>query len=290
MRTWKVKVAGTDPVEDAKRICRLLIGCTSLGLRLRLDANQAWNVAQAGVFCVHLRQQWLASRATDRAADCEADREADWPPDALEFCEEPLGPSLETSLPGLHAAYGLRHALDESVLPAAVQLVSPTRLRAASQGASEEGHEEGARDDVHGGGGGGEALEALRSRLSHVSCAAIVLKPTILGGMEVSARLAAEASAVGKCVVLTSAFESGVALAHVAMLAAVVGGASTAHGLSTFERLQSDVLHPSFEAAVIGDLVDVSKLQAALDATADALHSRTDLEALDEGSHASLHV
>ena len=290
MRTWKVKVGGTDPVEDAKRICQLLIGCTSLGLRLRLDANQAWNVAQAGVFCVHLRQQWLASRATDRAADCEADREADWPPDALEFCEEPLGPSLEASLPGLHAAYGLRHALDESVLPAAVQLVSPTRLRAASQGASEEGHEEGARDDVHGGGGGGEALEALRSRLSHVSCAAIVLKPTILGGMEVSARLAAEASALGKGVVLTSAFESGVALAHVAMLAAVVGGASTAHGLSTFERLQSDVLHPSFAAAVIGDLVDVSKLQAALDATADALHSRTDLEALDEGSHASRNV
>ena len=289
MRTWKVKVGGTDPVEDAKRICQLLIGCTSLGLRLRLDANQAWNVAQAGVFCVHLRQQWLARRATDRAADCEADREADWPPDALEFCEEPLGPSLEASLPGLHAAYGLRHALDESVLPAAVQLVSPTRPRAASQGASEEDHEEDARDDTRGGGGGG-ALEALRSRLSHVSCAAIVLKPTILGGMEVSARLAAEASALGKGVVLTSAFESGVALAHVAMLAAVVGGASTAHGLSTFERLQSDVLHPSFAAAVIGDLVDVSKLQAALDATADALHSRTDLEALDEGSHASRNV
>ena len=280
MRTWKVKVGGADPVDDAKRICRLLIGCTSLGLRLRLDANQAWNVAQAGVFCVHLRQQWLASRAADRAAD----READWPPEALEFCEEPLGPSLEASLPGLQAAYGLRHALDESVLPVAVQLVSsPTRLQAPSQSASEEDHEVDARDDARRGGG---ALEALRSRLSHVSCAAIVLKPTILGGMEVSARLAAEASAAGKGVVLTSAFESGVALAHVAMLAAVVGGASTAHGLSTFERLQSDVLHPSFAAAVIGDLVDVSKLQAALDATADALHSRTDLEALDEGANA----
>ena len=71
---------------------------------------------------------------------------------------------------------------------------------------------------------------------------------------------------------LTSAFESGVAHAHVALLAAAIGGASVAHGLSTYERLGSDVLRPPFAACVVrGDLVDVAQLSAALDATADAL-------------------
>ena len=87
-----------------------------------------------------------------------------------------------------------------------------------------------------------------------------------------TARLAAEAERAGVCAVLTSAFESGVAHAHFACLASVIGGPSVAHGLSTYERLAGDVLDPPFAQAVVGcgDLVDVARAQAALDATADA--------------------
>ena len=55
------------------------------------------------------------------------------------------------------------------------------------------------------------------------------------------------------------------------MLASVLGGPSIAHGLSTYERLQGDTLSPTFAEAVDGDLVDVPRLQAALDATAQGL-------------------
>ena len=49
---------------------------------------------------------------------------------------------------------------------------------------------------------------------------------------------------------LSSAFESGVALCHFALLAATLG-ADVAHGLGTFTRLAEDVLQPPF-----ADLVD----------------------------------
>ena len=89
-----------------------------------------------------------------------------------------------------------------------------------------------------------------------------------------SIALAVEAAARGTRLVLTSAFESGVAHAHIAILASVLGGPSVAHGLSTFERLASDVLEPAFADAVRADLVDVAKISGALDATADALVAR----------------
>jgi hypothetical protein len=41
-------------------------------------------------------------------------------------------------------------------------------------------------------------------------------------------------------------------------------------GLSTYQRLASDVLSPPFAEAVCADLVDVERAQRALDATADA--------------------
>ena len=269
MRTWKVKVGGVEPAEDGRRIGKLLRGCTVLGLRLRLDANQAWTEEQAATFCEALRTEWAAGYAglwpsvgdsggadsAETSSEMRSAAAAPWPPPALEFCEEPLRPSLHASLPTLHAAHGLRHAVDESALAAAAEALRLLGERSASPGDAGEGEE----------------MRALRARLADASCAALVLKPTLAGGLEVSAWLAAEASALGKAVVLTSAFESGVAHAHVAMLAAVLGGASTAHGLSTYERLESDVLSPSFAQSVGGDLASISTLQAALDATADAL-------------------
>ncbi len=91
-----------------------------------------------------------------------------------------------------------------------------------------------------------------------------------------SAALAAEARAAGKGAMLTSAFESGVAHAHLAVLAAAACGPSVAHGLSTYDRLRADVLEPPFAEAVVGgDLVDVARAQDALDATADRLAAQS---------------
>ena len=118
----------------------------------------------------------------------------------------------------------------------------------------------------------GRRLAELRAQLTMEGCAALVLKPTLLGGLDVSAALAKAADASGVEVVFTSAFESGVAHAFVTLASAVLAGPSVAHGLSTYERLASDVLNPPFEALVEGgDLIDVAKIQEALDVTADAL-------------------
>ena len=92
---------------------------------------------------------------------------------------------------------------------------------------------------------------------------------------QVSALLAAEAGRANVEVIFTSAFESGVAHAHIALCAAALGGPSVAHGLSTYERLVEDALTPPFRELVVGgDLVDVHRCAAALDATADALGAR----------------
>ena len=174
-----------------------------------------------------------------------------WLPACLQFCEEPLKAECLFELPAMHLTDSLPYALDESV----------TAVAHAMCGASG-----GANSAL------GSKLAVLRSRLSAPGCSALVLKPTLLGGAEVVASLAAEAAAAGPPVVLTSAFESGVAHAHITMLASAVGGPSVAHGLSTYERLRTDALQPAFAEAVVGgDLIDVGRAQAALDATADAL-------------------
>ena len=255
MRTWKLKVGGGDPVEEGKRVATLLRGCEALGLRLRLDANQAWDEQAARTFCGALRAEWTTTTTTDADEDKDAAPSAkrsrvaetrSWPPMPLEFCEEPLKSDQLATLPRLYESEGLRYALDESVTSVAAEMLSD--------------------------GGGGEKLEELRGRLRAVGCAALVLKPTLLGGAEVTAALAAEAANAGIPIVLTSAFESGVSHAHIAILASVLGGPSVAHGLSTFERLTHDVLMPSFASCVVGgDLVDVARAEAALNATADLM-------------------
>ena len=152
---------------------------------------------------------------------------------------------------GLHAAHGLKYALDESVVPVAAELMDAWAKGAPTQG---------------------PRLAELRSRLAGAGCGALVLKPTLLGGLEVSAALADAAAELDVPVVLTSAFESGAIHAHVTLLAAVLAAPSVAHGLSTYERLAADVLTPPFASLVRGgDLIDAAGAQSALDASADAM-------------------
>ena len=70
--------------------------------------------------------------------------------------------------------------------------------------------------------------------------AAAVLKPTLVGGMAATLRLAAQARAVGVLPVLSAAFESGVGMRGVAALAAATGG--HAAGLDPYRWLARDVL------------------------------------------------
>ena len=69
---------------------------------------------------------------------------------------------------------------------------------------------------------------------------AVVLKPTLLGGLAATLRRAAEARAVGVRAVLSGAFESGVGLRGVAALAAATGAEPA--GLDPYRRLAADVL------------------------------------------------
>jgi o-succinylbenzoate synthase len=77
--------------------------------------------------------------------------------------------------------------------------------------------------------------------------AALVLKPTVLGGLKVCLDLHALGSAKGLLSVVSSSFESSVGLAHLTVLASVLnsgsgalrqsktGGVHTLHGLSTYD-------------------------------------------------------
>lgn len=116
--------------------------------------------------------------------------------------------------------------------------------------------------------------------------AALVLKPA-LQGLEQTVELSAWALQHGVQPVFSSAFESGVALSHFAILAGSVvlpPGRESAytgcHGLGTFTRLREDVLRPPFADLVtcggsagggpMGWSVSLLRCQEALDATADA--------------------
>ena len=278
-RTWKLKVGGSDPTAEGARVGRLVRGCAALGVRLRLDANQAWAPEAAAAFCAALRAE--AAAAGDGAPP-------PWPSLApIDFCEEPLRAPCAGALQALHEAYSLPYALDESVLPAADALMSAPPDPSPADPSSEPSPADPPTEPSPGpsppeplphGSQGGEArppasapVEDLRARLRAAGCAGLVVKPTLVGGVEASAALAAEAAAHGVDVIFTSAFESGVAHAHIALAAAALSGPSVAHGLSTYERLAVDVSTPPFRDTVTGDLVALVRAQAALDATADSL-------------------
>lgn len=72
--------------------------------------------------------------------------------------------------------------------------------------------------------------------------AAVVLKPTLLGGIARTLAFAHRARALGIVPVLSAAFESGVALRAAVALAAATGGAAA--GLDPYRRLAADTLAP----------------------------------------------
>ena len=94
------------------------------------------------------------------------------------------------------------------------------------------------------------------SLADHGYASAVVLKPTLLGGLSRSLALAARADDLGMKAIVSSAFESGIGtLGLVALAAALPGGAPA--GLDTYRRLGADVLQPPLE---LGPELDVAKL------------------------------
>ncbi len=76
----------------------------------------------------------------------------------------------------------------------------------------------------------------------HRYASAVILKPTLLGGLHRTLRFAREAARLGMRPVVSSAYESGVGTAALAALAAGVGDGPVPAGLDTYRRLAGDVL------------------------------------------------
>ena len=83
--------------------------------------------------------------------------------------------------------------------------------------------------------------EALRD---HGYARAVVLKPTLLGGISRTLRIAGLASRLGMQIVISSAYETGVGTAALVALAAGVGDEEVPAGLDTYRRFSEDILRP----------------------------------------------
>jgi O-succinylbenzoate synthase len=79
----------------------------------------------------------------------------------------------------------------------------------------------------------------------HRYASAVVLKPTLLGGISRTLRMAEVANRLGIAPVVSSAYEGGVGTLGLISLAATIGEAPA--GLDTYRRLAEDVLRPPLD-------------------------------------------
>jgi hypothetical protein len=203
-----------------------------------MEANRAWNKTGAIEF---------ASSFSKDSGDASL-------LDQIEFIEEPIRPQNSEKgdisnhiklLEGLHDKTCIKYAFDESLHDLAMrEHFNFTSCSIKLKNALEQHKQQG--------------------------CAALVLKPSLLG-FEFSMRLARFARQnLGLGAVFTSCFDTGLGLSHIAFLASISDsipfGAKFAHGLGTFEFLNNDILSPSFESYVKrdGGVLKVSSLGRAL--------------------------
>ena len=105
----------------------------------------------------------------------------------------------------------------------------------------------------------------------HRYARAVVLKPTLLGGLARTLGIAGRALGLGMTPVVSSAYESGVGTAALVALAAGIGDRAVPAGLDTYRRLAADVLVAPLElpppgvrvreAAQASGGVDVGRLE-----------------------------
>ena len=95
---------------------------------------------------------------------------------------------------------------------------------------------------------------------------AIVLKPTIVGGIARTLHFAQEAEELGITPVISASYESGVGLACLANLAAAIGGGAIPAGLDTYDRLAMDVLAETLPTGQPEwDIAEINRRAAVLD-------------------------
>ena len=93
----------------------------------------------------------------------------------------------------------------------------------------------------------------------HLYARAVVLKPTLLGGLSRALDLAEGAKAMGMKAVISSSYESGVGTGALVALAAMVGEEPA--GLDTYRRLGEDVIEVPLDLPV--PVVDVGRATEA---------------------------
>ena len=81
----------------------------------------------------------------------------------------------------------------------------------------------------------------------HRYARAVVLKPTLLGSIRYTLRLAEMAQSLGMIPVVSSAFETGIGTLGLVALAACIGGGEVPAGLDTYRRYAADVLEPRLD-------------------------------------------
>ena len=238
--SMKAKVGHMDIKDDASALYTALqISQRTAGM-FRADANRAFTYSDAIEFA-----STLSSCGPDAL-------------DRFEYIEEPLVKhdpassgknwSLSVQVDALEQFYqetAIPYALDESLYDVAVQT----------------GY------DFH------KTLMALRDVFpSPRGCAAIILKPSVLG-IELSLRLARAArKELGIASVFTSAFDSGVGLSYISFLGSIAdmspskpGVKTYPHGLGTFDMISEDSLSPSFGSYVNErGILSVASLSRAL--------------------------
>jgi O-succinylbenzoate synthase len=89
---------------------------------------------------------------------------------------------------------------------------------------------------------------------------ALVLKPTMLGGLYRAKRIGLHAAAREQSAVVSASFESGVGILGLCELAAAIEGDDVAAGLDTYRWLDGDVLA---ERPTLGPVVDLAGLRAS---------------------------
>lgn len=95
----------------------------------------------------------------------------------------------------------------------------------------------------------------------HRYARAVVLKPTLLGGISRTLRFARTASRLGMTPVTSAAYESGVGTSALVALAADIGDRAIPAGLDTYRRLAEDVSKPRLDLS--GPSIRLDKLPGA---------------------------
>jgi o-succinylbenzoate synthase len=108
-----------------------------------------------------------------------------------------------------------------------------------------------------------ESLVGIKLEELEASAVAFVLKPTLLGGVSRTLRMAERALHLGVTPVISSAYESGVGTAALVALAAGIGDSPVPAGLDTYRAMAEDVLETPLNLPApevdVGETTDASR-------------------------------